>query len=148
MEANDGERNLIAREEAGMKNQRDDARHHFRLRLALAGLISAAALILGSATLTSGQAVGSWCYTGNLNFARSSHTATLLSNGNVLVTGGYTNPCGFFGCTDLNSAELYDPITGTWSVTATFKTARTAYSATLLPNGKVLVSGGADNITS
>ena len=95
-----------------MKNQRDDARHHFRLRLALAGLISAAALILGSATLTSGQAVGSWSYTGNLNTARWAHTATRLPNGNVLVAGGRGGDLFF-----LKSAELFDPAAGTWSIT-------------------------------
>src|SRR5438309_3376082 len=103
--------------------------------------------VLNSAELYD-PSTGTWSSTGSLNFARSSHTATLLSNGNVLVTGGYTNPCAFFGCTDLNSAELYDPITGTWSVTATFKTARTGYSVTLLPSGKVLVAGGSDNNAS
>ncbi len=53
---------------------------------------------------------GTWAPTGSLNIARGSHTATLLSNGKVLVAGGY----GFSGI--LASAELYDPETGIWVV--------------------------------
>ena len=53
----------------------------------------------------------SWTLTGSLNDARSAHTATLLPNGEVLVAGGRR------GTSDiLNSAELYNPATGTWTV--------------------------------
>ena len=49
----------------------------------------------------------SWVPTGNLNTARVGHTATLLQNGKVLVVGGWDN-----GNNVLDSAELYDPVTG------------------------------------
>jgi hypothetical protein len=71
----------------------------------------------------------SWIPTGSLNVPRSGHTATLLGNGNVLVVGG-------------DSAELYDPVTGTWSITGSLNTPRGGHTATLLQNGKVLVVGG------
>ncbi|MGB7948946.1 MAG: kelch repeat-containing protein, partial [Candidatus Binatia bacterium] len=85
-------------------------------------------------------AAGQWSGTGNLNTDRAGHTATLLPNGKVLVTGGYnvrgnrTDP--------LSSAELYDPVTGTWSVTGSLAIARSNHTATLLPSGKVLIAGG------
>src|SRR5439155_1000940 len=67
------------------------------------------------------------------------HTATLLSNGMVLVTGGGTYP------PFATAAELYDPATGTWMITGSpIAPHRVDATATLLPNGKVLVAGGSD----
>ena len=80
-----------------------------------------------------------WTSTGNLNVARDSYTATLLANGKVLVAGGAG---GAVGSNDFNSAELYDPATGTWTLTGSMKDARRSHTATLLPDGKVLVAGG------
>src|SRR5262245_63562513 len=69
--------------------------------------------------------------------ARSSHTATSLPNGKVLVAGGVNRVDGF-----LSSAELYDPGTGTWAATGSMGIARRDHTATLMANGKVLVAGG------
>jgi CSLREA domain-containing protein len=92
-------------------------------------------------------ATGMWTQTGSLNMRRSQHTATLLPDGKVLVAGGYIiklkdtgDPV--FGNLYLDSAELYDPATGTWTQTGSLITGRTEHTATLLPNGKVLVAGG------
>ncbi|OLE54518.1 MAG: hypothetical protein AUG51_07990 [Acidobacteria bacterium 13_1_20CM_3_53_8] len=107
------------------------------LALVSAGLLACAALLPERAGLSIAQATApSWSYTGFLNTPRNGHTATLLPNGKVLVAGG--NGDGTF----LNSAELYDPATGTWSYTGSLNTARRYHTATLLPNGKVLVTGG------
>jgi hypothetical protein len=84
---------------------------------------------------------GTWTATGSLHNGRERHTATLLTNGKVLVTGGYNGGGSLF-----NSAELYDPATGTWTVTGSLNTARENPTATLLPNGEVLVAGG-DNFS-
>ena len=61
-------------------------------------------------------------------------TATLLPNGKVLVAGGSD------GNDELSSAELYDPSTATWSATGNITTPRSVHSATVLPDGDVLVA--------
>ncbi len=75
---------------------------------------------------------------GNLNLARDDHTATLLENGMVLIAGGFND------LSPQNSAELYNPKTGTFAHTGTMTDARTFFTATLLGNGKVLLAGGGD----
>ena len=106
-----------------------------------------------SASLNSAElydpATGLWSNTGSLKTPRVFHTATLLPNGKVLVAGGFDGP-GYDddpGHLDqsLDSAELYDPDTGIWSSTGNLNTALLHHTATLLPSGKVLVAGGADN---
>lgn len=82
----------------------------------------------------------SWALTGSLQHDRQYHTATLLQNGNVLVTGGVNND----GQT-MALAELYFPATGTWSFTGSLNHDRKYHTATLLQNGKVLIAGGENN---
>ena len=90
---------------------------------------------------------GKWTTTGSLAVARESHTATLLSNGKVLVNGG-TGSTEKELYVDLTSAELYDPTTGHWTATGSLAAARDHHTATLLFNGKVLVSGGYGKTTT
>ena len=74
-----------------------------------------------------------------MGWARRHHTATLLPDGRVLVTGGYDGGASVFA-----SAEIYDPALGTWSLTGSMSTACYEHRATLLADGRVLVTGGAD----
>jgi len=85
-------------------------------------------------------ATGTWTATGSLAAARNYHTATLLLNGKVLVTGGAPDSAGY---SSLSSTEVYDPNTGTWTAIGSMASARQAHTATLLPDGRVMVAGGA-----
>ncbi|CAF4213198.1 unnamed protein product, partial [Adineta steineri] len=77
-----------------------------------------------------------WTTTGNMSTVRYIHTASVLANGSVLVTGGQ-NSVG-----DLDNAELYNPSTGTWTTTGNMNVLRAAHTASILANGSVLVVGG------
>jgi trimeric autotransporter adhesin len=87
-----------------------------------------------------------WIPTGSMNVARVYHTATLLPNGTVLVAAGQGPNGGPFPWmrmpTTLSSAEIYDPIANSWTLTGSLNNSRAYHTATLLPNGTVLVAGG------
>lgn len=83
--------------------------------------------------------------TGDMSTGRSAHTATLLPSGKVLIAGG--DACRFINYYQncpLDSAELYDPVAGTFATTGKMSVTRVSHTATLLTNGKVLVAGGHD----
>ncbi len=84
--------------------------------------------------------VGRWTGTGMMAHFRSSHTATALASGKVLVAGGYSGEPQSDLAT--GTAEMYDPAVGTWQPTGSLVTARLSHTATVLRNGKVLVAGG------
>jgi hypothetical protein len=92
-----------------------------------------------SATTTTAQTAGTWTATGSMATPRAGHTATLLTDGKVLVAGGQNT-------TATSSAEIYDPGTGLWTLTGSMNTERVAHIATLITtgalSGKVLVAGG------
>jgi N-acetylneuraminic acid mutarotase len=67
------------------------------------------------------------------------HTATRLSDGTVLLVGG---ACGSGTPGIRDDAEVYDPATSTWTAIAALPKVREGHTATLLPDGTVLVVGG------
>jgi N-acetylneuraminic acid mutarotase len=84
---------------------------------------------------------GEWTRVAPMKSPRQYHTATLLGNGQVLVTGGYFRDGeGYFHHHD--SAEFFDPQTGTWLSAESMSAARGDHTATLLEDGRVLVAGG------
>ncbi|MCL7489434.1 MAG: hypothetical protein M8357_14810 [Desulfobulbaceae bacterium] len=93
-------------------------------------------------------ATNSWSSAGTMIDSRSSHSATLLSNGRVLVAGGIHEYGNSGSSYTLAGAELYDPATNSWSAADSLVTARYGQSATLLPDGRVLVAGGGQRISS
>ena len=134
---------------AGMRKRSHYAGHRVCLILTLIGLTCGQPAYSWSQALPDQTAMPlvtnpSWAFTGNLHTPRYGHTATLLANGKVLVAGGLYRALATFSVTD--SAELYDPATGTWSSTGNLNTCRVGHTATLLANGKVLVAGGRDRI--
>lgn len=86
-------------------------------------------------------ATGLWTATGSMNAIRDGHVAVVLKNGKVLVAGGI-GICNSQVCNTLASAEIYDPQTGSWTPTGDMTTSRIGHTATLLPGGRVLVTGG------
>jgi hypothetical protein len=80
---------------------------------------------------------------GSLAEARFYHTATPLPDGRILVVGGLTIQDGEFVA--LASAEVWDPATGTFGPAGSLAEARFYHTATLLPDGRILVVGGADS---
>ena len=117
-------------------------------------------VVLASAELFD-PATGTFSPTGSMGKPRGGHTATLLADGRVLITGGTTaSPAASrsvvlvsyqtaeTGSNVLTSAELYDPATGTFSPTGSMNTARPDHTATLLADGRVLVVGGGGEATA
>jgi hypothetical protein len=77
---------------------------------------------------------------------RSFAAGTALPDGTIWVAGGNDDPATGDGVNHaLGSSERYSPITTSWSMTASLKTARWAHGAVLAPDGRVYVIGGRAN---
>ncbi len=93
--------------------------------------------VAGRGTMALAQSPGTFSATGSMAMPRSFHTATLLTNGMVLIAGGSADLT-----TPLATTELYDPDKGTFTAASAMTSARMGHTATLLPDGKVLMAGG------
>ena len=87
-------------------------------------------------------ATNSTTLTGSMSTARTQHTATLLQDGTVLIVGGQT------GGVRIATAETYDPVTGTFTLTTgPMSVGRDVHAATRMNDGRVLITGGNINFT-
>ena len=94
-------------------------------------------------TLDMSQPTPTWQPTANMAFARSFVNLTSLPDGTVLATGGDNEKSGYSDANGVLEAEQWNPATGTWTTLARMSEARLYHStAVLLPDGRVLVSGG------
>ena len=85
------------------------------------------------------KGAGYWASTAPMSLPRYEAIVVGMANGKVLVAGGRSQTAPFVA---YDSAELWDPATGTWSPTGTMPSTRWLGSGTSLPDGRVLITGG------
>ncbi len=99
--------------------------------------------LLASAELYDAEGAAS-APVGSMTAVRQGATATLLPNGSVLIAGGASQAGSCAGCATA-AVEIYNPLTKTFTRTSNMHARRRGHSATLLPNGSVLIAGGVDD---
>jgi hypothetical protein len=98
-------------------------------------VIAAQALVPPSRAQDSARFAATW----PMKLSRAQHTATLLTDGRVLLAGGTV---GDWAGTVTRTTEIFDPATGTFSAGPDMIEGRRMHSATLLADGRVLIAGG------
>lgn len=114
-------------------------------RVLFCGGVNSNNLVLNGASIYN-PATGTVMAAANMTTPRAQHTATLLNDGRVFVTGGVkaidaSDPIGSLSDV-LKTSSIYNPITNSWSSAANLPKPRVGHNATLLPSGKVLITGG------
>ncbi len=92
-------------------------------------------LVIGDDAELYDPGMNRWAEAGTMHWKRNDHTATLLSDGLVLVTGGVQNN------QQLSTTEIYNPVTNAWTVGPAMNAPRSDHQASLLKDGRVLVVG-------
>jgi hypothetical protein len=130
-----------------MPLESDRASHTAQLledgRVLVVGGGSAHGIPAGGDALVYDPQTNTWTATGPMVNMRINGKSVRLSDGRVLVVGGINLVDSINSVrTPLTSAEIYDPISNTWSATGSLSQARYGHELTLLQDGRVLVSGG------
>lgn len=115
--------------------------------LLIAGGRSGGAPVAAAAIFDTSSGPGNWLVAGTMSSPREGHSATLLpsglaANGQVLIAGGSSN-----GTNTLSSAELFKA-PNTWTPTTAMPAPVRVHTASLLPNGGVLIAGGVNGTTA
>jgi hypothetical protein len=125
---------------------------HFQISLPDGRVLVGGGTGIGPSVLSSceiftynGSGGGTWAATASMSEALVGMAAVLLQDGRVLVCGGNSNATfALFSYTSpTNTCQIFDPATNTWSSAARMNLLRTCHTATVLPDGRVLVLGGA-----
>lgn len=115
-------------------------------KIVLGGRAKSGVLINGNGTLSSAEYYNSvtkeFTFAPDMIYRRQEFAIVKLLDGRLLVSGGFGGKVGNPSNGSLNSTEIFNPITNTWTEGPLLTTPRQLHKMTVLPNGDVLVVGG------